>query len=168
MKRILLVTAILMANVMTMSAVKKQVIDRIEPTDWYVGMKNPTVQLMVYGKGIRDVASVTTDYPGVRIDSLVRLDSPNYLLIYMNLKDAQPGTMTLIFKGEKERRSTFGGADELTCQHAVTFVDDAFSRCPEALSQRDDDLLGHREVLYGLVSREFVLFGMDAALMESL
>ena len=105
MKRILLVTAILMANVMTMSAAKKPVIDRIEPTDWYVGMKNPTVQLMVYGKGIRDVASVTTDYPGVRIDSLVRLDSPNYLLIYMNLKDAQPGTMTLIFKGEKERRS---------------------------------------------------------------
>ena len=97
MKRILLVTAILMANVLTMSAAKKTVIDRIEPTDWYVGMKNPQVQLMVYGQGIRDVASVTTDYPGVVIDSLVRLDSPNYLLIYMNLRDAQPGTMTLNF-----------------------------------------------------------------------
>jgi glycosidase len=87
----------LMANVLTMSAAKKPVIDRIEPTDWYVGMKNPTVQLMVYGKDIRDVSEVTTDYPGVRIDSLVRLDSPNYLLIYMNLRDAQPGTMTLNF-----------------------------------------------------------------------
>ena len=43
MKRILLVTAILMANVLTMSAAKKQVIDRIEPTDWYVGLKNPQV-----------------------------------------------------------------------------------------------------------------------------
>ena len=97
MRKVLLVTAILMANVLTMSAAKKIVIDRIEPTDWYVGMKNPTVQLMVYGKGIRDVSSVTTDYPDVRIDSLVRLDSPNYLLIYMNLRDAQPGTMTLCF-----------------------------------------------------------------------
>ena len=90
-----------MANVLTMSAAKKIVIDRIEPTDWYVGMKNPTVQLMVYGKGIRDINSVTTDYPGVRIDSLVRLDSPNYLLIYMNLRDAQPGTMTLCFDKTK-------------------------------------------------------------------
>ena len=90
-----------MANVMTMSAAKKSVIDRIEPTDWFVGMKNPTVQLMVYGQGIRDVKDVTTDYPGVNIDSLVRLDSPNYLLVYMNLKDAQPGTMTLNFKNEK-------------------------------------------------------------------
>ena len=93
--------AILMANVVTMSAAKKTVIDRIEPTDWFVGMKNPQVQLMVYGKGIRDVESVTTDYPGVVIDSLVRLDSPNYLLIYMNLRDALPGTMTLEFRSEK-------------------------------------------------------------------
>ena len=97
MKRILIVIAILMANVLSMSAAKKSVIDRIEPTDWYVGMKNPQVQLMVYGKGIRDVASVTTDYPSVVIDSLVRLDSPNYLLVYMNLRNAQPGTMTLNF-----------------------------------------------------------------------
>ena len=101
MRRILLVTAILMANVLTMSAAKKQVVDRIEPTDWYVVLKNPSVQLMVYGPGIRDVADVTTDYPGVRIDSLVRLDSPNYLFIYMNVRDAQPGTMTLTFKGGK-------------------------------------------------------------------
>ena len=33
MRKLLLVTAILMANVMTMSAAKKIVIDRIEPTD---------------------------------------------------------------------------------------------------------------------------------------
>mgnify|MGYP002856180504 CR=1 FL=1 len=97
MRRILFVTAILMANVLSMSAAKKLVVERIEPTDWYVGMKNPQVQLMVYGKGIRDVASVTTDYPGAAIDSLVRLDSPNYLLVYLNLRDAQPGTMTLNF-----------------------------------------------------------------------
>ena len=101
MQRLFFLAAILMANALTMSAAKKTVIDRIEPTDWYVGMKNPQVQLMVYGQGIRDVASVTTDYPGAVIDSLVRLDSPNYLLVYMNLRDAQPGTMTLNFKGGK-------------------------------------------------------------------
>ena len=86
MRRLFLITAILMANVLVMSAAKKTVINRIEPTDWYVGMKNPSVQLMVYGPGIRDVGSVTTDYPGVTIDSLVRLDSPNYLLVYLNLR----------------------------------------------------------------------------------
>ena len=103
MRRILLLTAIVMANILTMSAAKKNVIQRIDPTDWFVGLKNPTVQLMVYGQGIRDVESVTTDYPGVQIDSLVRLDSPNYLLVYLNLRDAQPGTMKLKFTSKRSK-----------------------------------------------------------------
>lgn len=67
----------------------KNEITRIEPTDWYVGMKDASLQLMVYGPDIR-TADVTVNYPGVAIDSLVRLDSPNYLLIYLNLSGAQP------------------------------------------------------------------------------
>ena len=92
-----------MGTAITATAAKKIGIDRIEPANWFVGMKNPQVQLMVYGAGIRDVENVTTDYPGVRIDSLVRLDSPNYLLIYMNVKDAQPGTMSLNFKSQTSK-----------------------------------------------------------------
>ena len=76
-------------------------IDRVDPTDWYVGMKNPSLQLMVYGKNISSVESVTTDYAGVTVDSIVKLDSPNYLLVYLNLQGAQPGTMTLNFKHQK-------------------------------------------------------------------
>jgi len=102
MRRFLLVTAILMANVLTMNAAKQKVtVDRIDPTDWYVGMKNPSLQLMVYGKNIASVEEVTTDYPGAVIDSVVRLDSPNYLLVYLNLRQAQAGTMTLNFKLQK-------------------------------------------------------------------
>ena len=78
----------------------KVTVDRIDPTDWYVGMKNPQLQLMVYGKDIASVQEVTTDYPGAVVDSIVRLDSPNYLLVYMNLKGAQPGTMKLTFKSQ--------------------------------------------------------------------
>ena len=98
MKKIL--TALLLGGTLAMNAAQK--IDRIEPTNWYVGMKNPSVQLMVYGKDIRS-AGVSTNYPGVKIDSLVRLDSPNYLLVYMNIKDAQPGTMKLCFKTGKNK-----------------------------------------------------------------
>ena len=75
-------------------------VDRIDPTNWFVGMKNPSLQLMVYGEGIGS-ADVTTDYAGVRVDSIVRVDSPNYLLVYLNLEGAQPGEMTLNFKNGK-------------------------------------------------------------------
>lgn len=91
----LLITLSLLFGVMTMNGAVK--VDRIEPTDWYVGMKDASLQLMVYGEGIRE-AEVSTDYDGVRIDSLVRLDSPNYLLVYLNLEGARAGEMTLSFK----------------------------------------------------------------------
>ena len=84
----------------TNAAVK---VDRIDPTDWYVGMKDPSLQLMVYGEGIGS-ADVTTDYAGVKVDSIVRLDSPNYLLVYLNLEGAQPGEMTLLFKNGKQTK----------------------------------------------------------------
>lgn len=83
---------------MTMQAATK--IDHIEPENWYVGMKNSLLQLMVYGKNIRD-SRVSVDYPGVKIDSLVRLDSPNYLFVYLNLSGAKPGNMVLNIDGKK-------------------------------------------------------------------
>lgn len=78
-------------------------ISRIDPTDWYVGMKDPSLQLMVYGKDVKNVKQITTDYAGVKVDSIVRLDSPNYLLVYLNLQGAKAGQMTLNFDGKKVR-----------------------------------------------------------------
>ncbi len=125
MKKTIL-AAFLIGATLTMNAAIK--ISRIEPTDWFAGMKNPQVQLMVYGKDIQS-AKVSTDYPGARVDSVVRLDSPNYLLVYMNLKGAEPGKMSLTFslKGAKrtvsynikqrsmkgEQRMGFSNADVL-------------------------------------------------------
>lgn len=76
-------------------------VSRVDPTDWFVGMKDPTVQLMVFGKNI-GTTEFSTDYPGVTVDSIVRLDSPNYLLVYLNLKNVRPGEMTLCFKDGKK------------------------------------------------------------------
>ena len=70
-------------------------ISRIDPTDWYVGMNDATLQLMVYGDGIRE-AEVKVS--GAKLDSVVRLDSPNYLLLYLNLRGAKAGTLPIKFK----------------------------------------------------------------------
>ena len=90
----------LLLGCLSLSAAKKsgkqQMVTRIDPTDWYCGLKDASLQLMVYGQGIRD-AEFSTDYAGVRLDSLVRLDSPNYLLVYLNVQGAQPGVMNLQF-----------------------------------------------------------------------
>ena len=136
-----------MGATISMNAANK--IDRIEPTDWFVGMKNPQVQLMVYGKDIR-TADVTTDYPGVRIDSLVRLDSPNYLLIYMNVKDAQPGTMNLKFSGKGVKQ---------TVKYAL-----------KARKMRGEDHKGftNADVLYMLMPDRFASSGTDKSKIKGM
>lgn len=98
-------TAALLLMAMTMSAAKKPAIKitNVEPANWYVGMNDPTLQVVLTGEDVRD-AEVTVDYPGVRIDSLVRLDSPNYLFVYLNLAGAQPGNVPLTIVKEKKRQ----------------------------------------------------------------
>ena len=105
MKRSLFLICFLLSMSVVMKAAVK--VDRVEPANWFVGMKNPTLQLMMYGQGIKD-AEVTTDYPGVRVDSVVALESPNYLLVYLNLSGAQPGTMNLNVRvGKKTKKIAY-------------------------------------------------------------
>lgn len=73
-------------------------INRIEPSCWWVGMKNPELQIMVYGPGIGE-AHVSVDYPGVRLKETVKTENPNYLFLYLDIEeDAAPGRMDLSFE----------------------------------------------------------------------
>ena len=72
-------------------------ITRIEPAFWWVGMKNPELQMMVYGKGIAH-SELQFTYPGVRLEKIVRTDNPNYLFIYLEIgKETQAGLIKLNF-----------------------------------------------------------------------
>ena len=93
--------------VATTAAAKTAPLD-IEPPFWWTGMNNPQVQIMVHGNDIRD-AEPSTDYAGVAIDSVVRLDSKNYQIIYLNVSpQAQPGTINFTFQnGKKKTKAAF-------------------------------------------------------------
>ncbi len=80
-------------------------IDRVEPEFWYAGMKQTELQLMVYGPRIAEADVALGDYSGVSLKEVVRLDSPNYLLVYLNVeRSAVPGTLQITFsKGKKKQ-----------------------------------------------------------------
>lgn len=78
-------------------------VDKIDPPFWYAGMKNLELQLMVYGKDIAQ-STVTVNDPNVSISSVVRLESNNYLLVYLALgQDVKPGTIALTFAQGKKK-----------------------------------------------------------------
>lgn len=71
---------------------------RVEPLCWWVGMKNPNLQLLVHGKGIAQ-ASVEFTYAGVTLVGVEKAESPNYLFVNLNIShDARPGTIGISFK----------------------------------------------------------------------
>ena len=104
MKRSLLFIVCLLC----ISAVYATDISRLEPACWWVGMKNPELQIMVYGKNIAS-SQVHIDYTGVRVKEVVGVENPNYLFIYLDIsKEASPGIMNLVFqKGKKKEIRTF-------------------------------------------------------------
>ena len=103
MKRLVCVFGVMFLSLMV-SAAKLPLVSRIDPTDWFVGLKDSSLQLMVYGPGI-GYGHVTTSRTDVRIDSLVRVDSPNYLLVYLDVKGACAGELPLTFSVGKRKQT---------------------------------------------------------------
>ncbi|MDE7442314.1 MAG: glycoside hydrolase family 13 protein [Muribaculaceae bacterium] len=81
-------------------------VTEIQPPHWWVGMKDSSLQLQVFGKDIRP-ADVKVDYPGVKIDSVARLDgSPDWQYIYLTITpEARPGKMKIEWREGKKKVS---------------------------------------------------------------
>lgn len=89
------------------ATVNRPVIDRIDPPHWWAGMSADTLQLMVYGPGIADAKVTMTPKSGVSLADVVRLDSSNYLLLYLDIdSSAKPGDIEFVFAGAKGKKAT--------------------------------------------------------------
>lgn len=82
-------------------------VERVEPMFWWVGMKNPNLQLMVHGEDIAQ-ADVSFDYPGVSLESVSRVKNPNYLFINLKIdEETRPGTFDLTFTTGRKKTTSY-------------------------------------------------------------
>jgi len=103
MKKHFLFSAFAVLFAVIVQAQPVQRIERVEPPSWWVGMKDPSLQLMVYGKEI-SAYNVTTQYPGLSISTVVKTENPNYLFVNLNIGEScKPGTAVLVFTKGKEK-----------------------------------------------------------------
>ena len=63
-------------------------IERVEPPFWWQGFQETELQLMIYGDGI-GATEPAVDHPGVTIARVERVDSPNYLVVYLDIGTAE-------------------------------------------------------------------------------
>ena len=92
-------TLLLLASFSTLYG-QKPVIQRADPTNWWVGMKKPELQILLYGKDLKG-SMVRIDHPGVSIRQVHEVENPNYLFIDLHIApDTKPGRIGIALSKE--------------------------------------------------------------------
>lgn len=72
----------------------------VEPPNWWAGMKNQNLQLMVHGNAVSETTPVL-NYPGVVIQNVHEAESKNYLFLDLYISTtAKPGAFSIFFVKE--------------------------------------------------------------------
>lgn len=77
------------------------IIKKTAPEFWWAGMKNPELQILLYGEQISN-ADVTLTGKGVILKEVVKQENPNYLLLYLDLAKANAQTIHIRLKQGKK------------------------------------------------------------------
>lgn len=68
---------------------KANLIQKVAPTFWWANMKNPELQILLYGENIAN-ANVSLSSTDITLKEIVKQSNPNYLLLYLDLSEAVP------------------------------------------------------------------------------
>jgi glycosidase len=102
MKTLITLAAALLMTLTTMAA--EPAPPRVEPPNWWVGMRDTSLQLMLHAPGIADARPVLAPYPGVTLRGSHRATSPNYLFVDLTIApEARPGELQLSVGGRTLR-----------------------------------------------------------------
>ncbi|QCK14981.1 glycoside hydrolase family 13 protein [Mangrovivirga cuniculi] len=75
-------------------------IQKAEPLHWYIGMEDPTFQLMLYGKDIAD-SKVQINDEGVSLKRKITTENENYIFLYLEIsKNRKEGPVNITFTKE--------------------------------------------------------------------
>jgi neopullulanase len=79
-----------------------QSIQRVDPSHWWVGMKDPKLQLLIYGKNIAKARVELAKYPGIKINSIQKVENPNYIFVNVLISPlTKPGKINILIDGKK-------------------------------------------------------------------
>lgn len=72
-------------------------LQHVEPMNWWVGMNNPNLQLLVHAPRIAETVPVI-EYEGVTVKEVIHTSNPNYLFINLEIApETQAGSFDIVF-----------------------------------------------------------------------
>ncbi|MDZ7898610.1 MAG: alpha-amylase family glycosyl hydrolase [Arcicella sp.] len=124
----------------TISFAQKPDIQRINPTNWWVGMKNPNLQILVYGKNIGSTKVSLKPYNGVKLKKTQTVENPNYIFVDLDIsRIAKAGNLQLIFSNGDESSTVNYKLHTRTAQpQPVSQADVVYLLMPDRFANGDD------------------------------
>lgn len=77
-----------------------QVVQRMEPLNWWEGMQNSRVEIMLYGPKI---AEHTIQVEGLTVMQQLRTENPNYIFVTVETKDRKAGKYPIVLSNSRGR-----------------------------------------------------------------
>ncbi|WP_028122787.1 glycoside hydrolase family 13 protein [Epilithonimonas tenax] len=90
MKKIIAFSSIILSSIFYAQ------VQKVEPAFWWSEMKNPELQLLVYGKDINNLQPEFAN--GIKIKEVKKVENPNYLFVTIDTSGILPGKTKLNFK----------------------------------------------------------------------
>lgn len=138
-KRLLLLVFVQL-GLATISFAQKPDIQRINPTNWWVGMKTPNLQILVYGKNIGSAKVSLKPYNGVKLKKTQTVENPNYIFVDLDIsKVAKAGNLQLVFSNGSESSTVNYTLNTRTAKpQAVTQADVVYLLMPDRFANGDE------------------------------
>src|SRR3989339_367628 len=103
MKKIFLLITVLIIS--TNIAAQNIVVNKIEPPNWWAGMKTNKIQLMIYGKNLNNISAGFKD-KNIKVVRVNKIANPDYAFIDVEIKnDIKPNDYELTLSRGKEKTS---------------------------------------------------------------
>ncbi|WP_312992538.1 glycoside hydrolase family 13 protein [Chryseobacterium flavum] len=83
----------------------QKTLEKVEPAFWWKGMKNPELQILVYGKNIANNDISLSD--GIQIKDLQKVENPNYVFITVNTNEINVPRFTINIKKAKKNLGSY-------------------------------------------------------------
>ena len=128
----------------------------IYPTNWWIGMKQTKLQLMIHGEAIGAAKKISFNYPGIQLVKVNKVENNNWVFLDLVISQAaKPGNGSITIDGKtipyefKARRKNENGKSRI---RGITSDDLVYLIMPDRFSNGDpsnDKIAGMLERSYG-------------------
>lgn len=123
-------------------------LERIEPSNWWVGMQDNSLQLMVHGENISE-STVNIESKSVKLIDIQKVENPNYLFINLEVKSKNADSFDIQFIANSKIIASYNYKllEKSNQQRGFSTLDNIYLLMPDRFANGNSENDSHPETL---------------------